>query len=80
MIPQIGRRYRVNDMAHPWDGRCVRLEIIDGATGFVQLNDDLKRVALSCLSDRGVLQAVPERLATVDHYVRVFDVYQGAGV
>lgn len=79
MSAQIGRRYRINDMAHEWDGAICRLERIEGAAGYVMRGETVKRVALCTLSDRGVLQSVGEPVER-SHFVRVFNVYKGAEV
>lgn len=73
MSAQIGRRYRINDMAHEWDGAICRLERIEGAVGYVMRGETVKRVALCTLSDRGVLQSVGEPVER-SHYTRVFEV------
>lgn len=76
----IGKRMRINHPGHSHDGRCGILELVRGDTGWLLCGEGLVAAPVSGLTDVNVLQAVPERLATVEPFVRVFDVYQGAAV
>jgi hypothetical protein len=72
----IGRRYRVNEMAHPWDGRCATLERVEGSTGWLMRDNELKAIPLKHLADKGVLQSIPERVPQPDHFIRLFEVLE----
>lgn len=80
MTHKIGNRYRVCDQTHPFDGRIGTLEMVDGPIGYIMRDGIVKKVALSCLSDRGVLQGAPAGVANSEHYIRLFEVLDSVSI
>lgn len=76
--PKVGRRYRVDCEGHAFDGQCATLERIEGLTGWLMKRGEILPAPLVCLKLNGVLQGLVEPLERPAHFVRVFEVLEGA--